>query len=83
MEYIRQWKVGDETFGTKREAQAREAELGLAEILGSEGNAYAALAKADAVIALLRPFATPKTRKSKSNGSNAGRRVPRQAEATT
>lgn len=65
MEYIRQWKVGDQTFPSKVEAQRYEAELKLEEYDTVE----ALIANADTVIALLRPFATPRTRKAKGNGA--------------
>ena len=65
MEYIRQWKVGDQTFESKADAQRYEAEMALHRF----GTVDSMIANADEVIALLRPFATPKTRKPKGNGA--------------
>ena len=64
MEYIRSWKVGDRTFDNKTEALKAEARA----TLDSYGTVDQMIANADAVIAALRPFATPKRRKSAKNG---------------
>lgn len=70
MEYIRQWKVGDQVFGSKAEAQRHEAR----EQLGKFLSADELIASADTVVDLLKPFCTPKTRKPKStNGAVAAK----------
>ena len=68
MEYIRQWKVGDRTFGSKLEAQRYEAQLAL----DSFDTVDDMIGAADAVIALLRPFATKRPRKARDNGARKG-----------
>lgn len=67
MEFIRQWKVGDETFASKREAQEHEALTTLNGYVG-QGNAVELIANADRVVELLKPFTTPKRRAPKGNG---------------
>lgn len=67
MEYIRQWKVGDQVFGSKAEAKKYEATERLKHM-----NTADLIANADEAIELLRPFATPRRRKPKqANGPAA------------
>lgn len=64
MEYARIWKVGDRTFTDKIAAQKYEAETALAEFTTPDE----LVANADRVVALLKPFTTPRPRKKKGNG---------------
>jgi hypothetical protein len=70
VEFIRQWKVGDKTFASKRAALKFEAEEALSAVL-ADYSVDEMMSRADHVIALLKPFATPKTRKPKGNGTEA------------
>ena len=69
MEYIRQWKVGDKTFDSKTEAQAYMAKQELSQFT----NVDDMISDADRVIALLKPFATPRTRKPRTTNGTSKR----------
>ena len=80
MQYIRQWKVGDQTFDNKTEAQKYLAKQELSQFT----NVDDMIADADRVIALLKPFATPRTRKPRAtNGTHKGKGKTKAAQATT
>lgn len=79
MQYIRQWKVGDETFDSKTAAQQYEARMALSSYGITDVGKV--IGHADEVIALLKPFATPRTRKPKSNGTS--KRPGKAAQAHT
>jgi hypothetical protein len=66
VEFIRQWKVGNQTFDNKADALKAEARA----VLDTYGTVDQLIADADAVIAALRPFATPKRRKSANGQTN-------------
>ena len=78
MEYIRQWKVGDQVFGSKAEAQRYEA----MQRLGAHNTTEQLISRADEVIALLKPFATPRTRKPKANGAHKAKGKTAETRAT-
>lgn len=79
MEYIRQWKVGDQTFDNKTEAQKYLAKQELSQFT----NVDDMIADADRVIALLKPFATPRTRKPRAaNGTVAAKSKGKATQAT-
>lgn len=64
LEYARRWIVGGQEFTNKAEAQKYRASMSLS----AYSTADELIANADRVIELLRPFATPKRRKTAKNG---------------
>lgn len=77
MEYIRQWKVGEKVFDSKADAQRYDAECRLGHYLTPE----LLMTNADEVIALLKPFATPRVRKPRATNGTVKGKAKAQATA--
>lgn len=78
--FTRNWTVGDKTFTNKRDAQEYRVERFFGD--GNKQAAELAVDEADTLIALLRPFATPRTRKAPvGNGKAKGKGAQAAASA--
>jgi hypothetical protein len=76
---IHRWEYDGQEFPNKRAVQEYKAE----QVLARYSTVSDLIANADAVIDALKPFATPKRRKSKAgNGATKGKRSAATAEAT-
>lgn len=78
MEYVRKWRVGDKEFSDKDEAQRHEAAQLLMKFTDTP---ELMLGAADEIIAVLKPFATPRSRNSsKGNSRGKSRTQPQTAQ---